>query len=101
MFMKEAVEVYHELNGPKSQKPSLSILTDVLRKRYTLKHIIIESSENLGVGTRTAYEIIRQHITAVERDDTQELHSLIRQATELITNRTILSQLENKIGTLN
>ncbi len=39
VFMKEAVEVYHELDGPKEKKPSLKVLTDVLRKRYTLKHI--------------------------------------------------------------
>ncbi|MBN2010587.1 histidine ammonia-lyase [candidate division KSB1 bacterium] len=100
IFLKEAVEIQREMDDAESTAISTHVLTDILRIRYRLKHIHIDSVRDLGKGTRIAFKTLREHIPAVERDEKQELHQHIQMAWQMIKQRSIIAPLEKSVALL-
>jgi histidine ammonia-lyase len=51
-----------------------------------------------GKGSKIAYDIIRQHVTFLEKD--RVLYPDINKIAELVRNNTILDEIESKLGEL-
>ena len=80
--------------------PQTEQLIKILTTQNKIKKICIENEEQLGKGTKAAYQVIRHALSPILRDDEQELHFHIEKAKDLMITHIILHHVENAVGKL-